>query len=346
MTFSSFGGTFKIESNQTGADAAFTIADGANSNLMSVLLKGADLTKEARGNDAEITVSTDGDATNATFTSKTNSFTFDGTTIDISKLGELTTNDTPITVTTAKDHSAVKDLIVNFVNDYNDLISAIQKMVKTSRPKEGGMFFDPLTEEQEEEMTADQIEKWNEKAKIGLLFQDKHLNMLFADLNTAISAPYRFSTCTCGEKTACICGNAMSLHSLGIAAKDRSGILHIDEEKLEAMLATQGEKVAEFFTKANDGLAAKVNKAIDKAISTNSRTPGYLSSTSGIEGTTTDKKNFIHNQIQDLQNLIETLKRRYEDEMSRYWRKFTALETHMARMNSQAALFMPQMPMQ
>ncbi|MCL2053909.1 MAG: flagellar filament capping protein FliD [Oscillospiraceae bacterium] len=327
MTFSSFTQSFQIESLNTGEDSAVEIADLGTSGLMTALF-GSNLS--ANGKDSTITISNDG-VNFATYTSKGNSFTFDGTTIDLTNLKESPTAAEPITVTTVKDHSAVKDLIVNFINDYNSLIESINKEISTARPKDKGSFFEPLTEEQEEEMDASQIEKWNDKAKQGLLFQDRHLNMLLTELGAAINTNYRFDD-----------GSVMSLHSLGIAAVNRSGVLVIDEEKLDAALQVQGDKVAEFFTKSNDGLAARVNGAIDRAISTSNQRPGYLTSTAGIEDTTTDKKNMIHNQIQDLQKLIDNLRRKYEDEMARYWRRFTELEKHMARMNSQAGIFMPQ----
>ena len=40
-----------------------------------------------------------------------------------------------------------------------------------------------------------------------------------------------------------------------------------------------------------------------------------------------------------MQTLINNLQTRYENEMERYWKQFTALETYMSNMQSQSSLF-------
>lgn len=329
-SFSTATQTFSLESKLTGTAGEVKISQ-TKGNLLNSLFGSSDdfSDKAVYGKNGTVTISTDGE-NYTTYTSASNEYTFDGTTINIGKLGDFDSSVDgvdEITVTTEKDTSSIKDTVIKFIDAYNQLLDDIYGEIQTSRPKKNGSYYDPLTDEQEEEMKSDEIEKWNNEAKKGLLYQDNYLSTFVSSIRGAMSS----------AKV-----DGFTLYDLGISlASDwkSNGKLVVDEDKLENAINTYGDKVTSFFVDTDKGLAATLNNTIDKAISTKDKKLGYLSSLAGIENTTTEKKNALYDQISNMQTLINNLQTRYENEMERYWKQFTALETYMSNMQSQSSLF-------
>lgn len=280
----------------------------------------------AKGSNSIIEVSTDGE--NFTkYSSAANLFTFDGTTINLTNAKDFKaeSEEDYITVETAKDTSAIKDIIKEFVNDYNQLLDDLYGETNTNRPKSSGSYYDPLTEDQEEEMSDKEIEKWTENAKTGLLYRDANVQKFLSEIRSAMITRV----------------DGFGLSDMGVkltSAWEDHGRLEIDESKLESAIEAYGDKIANLFTGEN-GLAAKLEGVVDKAISTKAKKYGYLSALAGIEGTKTDKDNQIYKQMDYIQKLIERLNDKYEKEQERYWNKYTALEKYMAQAQSQMSYF-------
>lgn len=336
MTFSSVTQSFELESTITGTAGSITMSQ-KDSNLLNALFNtDSDFSTSVFGTNGTITVSTDGE-NYRTYTSASNSYTFDGTTINIGEIGTFTADEAngveEITIETKKDNSSIKDVVVNFINDYNELIGSLYEEVNTSRPKSSGDYYDPLTEEQEAEMDSDEIEKWNENAKKGLLYHDSYVTRFLSSIRTAMTSSV----------------GGFSLSDMGITvSSDLSdyGKLIIDEEKLDSSIESYGDQVTKFFTNPDDGLAAKVNKSIDQAIqkattdsATGKKQTGYLTLLVGRSNTNSEKESMIYNQISTIQKMIDNLEDKYENELDRYWKKFTRLETYMSDMNAQASAF-------
>lgn len=329
-SFSTATQTFSLESKLTGTAGEVKISQ-TKGNLLNSLFGSSDdfSDKAVYGKNGTVTISTDGE-NYTTYTSASNEYTFDGTTINIGKLGDFDSSVEgvdEITVTTEKDTSSIKETVIKFIDAYNQLLDDVYGEIQTSRPKKNGSYYDPLTDEQEEEMKSDEIEKWNNEAKKGLLYQDNYLSTFVSSIRGAMSS----------AKV-----DGFTLYDLGISlATDwkSNGKLVVDEDKLENAINNYGDKVTNFFVDTDKGLAATLNNTIDKAISTKDKKLGYLSSLAGIENTTTEKKNALYDQISNMQTLINNLQTRYENEMERYWKQFTTLETYMSNMQSQSSLF-------
>ena len=329
-SFSTMTQSFKLESTETGTAGKLNIEQTSGNLLNSLFNSSDDFTKkDAYGKNGTITISTDGE-NYTTYTSASNEYSFDGTTFNIAKLGNFDSSVEgvdEITVTTEKDTSSIKDTVIKFIDAYNQLLDDVYGEIQTSRPKKNGSYYDPLTDEQEEEMKSDEIEKWNNEAKKGLLYQDNYLSTFVSSIRGAMSS----------SKV-----DGFTLYDLGISlATDwkSNGKLVVDEDKLENAINTYGDKVTNFFVDSDKGLAATLNNEIDRAISTRDKKVGYLSGIAGIENTTTEKDNALYSQINNMQTLINNLQTRYENEMERYWKQFTTLETYMSNMQSQSSIF-------
>ena len=329
-SFSTMTQSFKLESTETGTAGKLNIEQTSGNLLNSLFNSSDDFTKkDAYGKNGTVTISTDGE-NYTTYTSASNEYSFDGTTFNIAKLGNFDSSVEgvdEITVTTEKDTSSIKDTVIKFIDAYNKLLDDVYGEIQTSRPKKNGSYYDPLTDEQEEEMKSEEIEKWNNEAKKGLLYQDNYLTTFVSGIRGAMSS----------AKV-----DGFTLYDLGISlATDwkSNGKLVVDEDKLENAINTYGDKVTSFFVDSDKGLAATINNEIDRAISTRDKKVGYLSGIAGIENTTTEKDNALYSQINNMQTLINNLQTRYENEMERYWKQFTTLETYMSNMQSQSSIF-------
>ncbi len=305
---------------------------GADENTINFLNENFGVSMTARGTNARITIN------GVTLENAESTFTIDGTSINISNVDNFNaddpdSDDEPITITTSKDNSAIKETIISFINDYNTLIQDLYTQVKTARPKDDDEYYDPLTEEQEDEMSDDEIEKWNEKAKQGWLYNDASVNKLINKIRSAVSTSF----------------NGMTLYDLGITLK-ANGLTdptyEIDESKLESAISTWGDDITKFFTDSENGLAANLNNAIDAAISTkttdgsgNSKCYGYLTMLAGVDNTVSATKNQLYTQMNSIQSYIDVLQERYEKEQESLWSKYTSLETYVANMNAQLSYF-------
>lgn len=338
-TDGNFNGEIVLDSALTGADdggKAFlerlfgapydTIA--ANAGAVS-----GNQSYEATGRNAVVTIN------GTTVSNASNSIEIDGTTIN---LGNLTQADIDkinagetATVTTSRDTSKAYDAVVKFVEDYNNLINELNTEIKTRRPTSNGALsgskYDPLTDDQKEEMSDKEIERWEEKAKEGLLYQDSTIAGFLTKLRGAVNA-----------RTS----DGFSLYDMGIEISssylDNGKLIIKDEAKLRNAFEQHADKIQELFTKPVTGLSAQVTKAIDGAVSTSRTSLGSLTRIAGIANTSTQTENTISKQIESYQKLIDSLNQRYENEQSRYWSQFTRLETMMNQYSAQSSWLLSQ----
>lgn len=247
-----------------------------------------------------------------------NNITVNGTSFDISALSVGTQTD--VSVTTAKSNTNAIDSVKKFVEDYNALIDNLNSEIKTAYDSD----YPPLTDEQREEMSDKEIEAWEEKAKVGLLYQDQTIGKFLTSLRTAVNT--RSSS-------------GFGLTDMGITTSNNYleyGKLEVNETKLAEAFNTNPDKIQALFTTVDTGLAAKVSSVIDSAAKTTGAAKGSLVLLAGAEKTASDTDNIISKQLQSYKDLIETLQEKYEDEQERYWSKFTSLETAMSSYNSQS----------
>lgn len=274
-----------------------------------------------------------------TLESSSNVFSIDGTTFGIENVKEFDENDIAagkadeITVNVAKDNSKIKETITGFMEAYNKLLDDINAQLSTARPKDSSNkeYYEPLTEEQKEEMSDDEIEKWEEKAKTGMLYRDTTLTKVFNQLRSAIN------------------GNVggFTIQALGIDTSDdyteygKLRFVENGENILDSAIERYGDELAAFFTDPENGLAARLNKAVNAAVDTNTDRRGYpngsLVAMAGVKNTRSEKKNQIYSQIEAMQKVIERLNTRYETQYERLWKQYSSLETYMMNMSNQSS---------
>lgn len=277
--------------NAFGVNSAFQIGTGTTKNGQNALVE---------INDTEVE-------------RDSNEFTIDGISYELNKVTKDTDKET-IDFTVKRDFSATVDAVGKFVDAFNTLITALNDAVSA---KDYSDDYQPLTEAQEEDMTDDQIEKWNEKAKNGILRYDDNLQSLISNLKSAF-----FSA---------VGGTGKSSTSIGISSgsyySSDKGLLVLDADTLTAALESNPEEVISMFTGGNSsadsaekGIAYKIRNAL-----------------TSYQSVANDSILNNEDKIDDIDDGIEELEDRLEAMAEKYYGKFSNMETALAKLNSQAS---------
>ena len=245
----------------------------------------------------------------------------DGKILDLSKLKINTDNNAgnEITFESKANTDSLLTTIKDMVAAYNEIVDLVNGLASTKPDRD----YAPLTDEQKEEMTEEQIEKWEKKAKEGILFGDDLMRGLSSDLRFVISGSF------VGE-----------LSQIGITEANgysSNGKLVIDENKLKNALESEPDKVAKLFTDKDNGLMSNMKKVTDSYAKTWG-TKGSLIQRAGSESAAVSlTDNELYKSMKDIDDIIKQLQTRLKSEQDRYIAQFTRLETAIAQMNSQSS---------
>ncbi len=312
---------FDIKSTQSGENGAINITDENTKKFLKDFTKidvdnkdgsGSINSSFVKGQDAKFKVN------GIETTRPSNEISMNGINFTINGTGNV-----KIEAKTDVDTTVKK--VKEFVDDYNKLIDDIQKQVSKSREKSGKYgYYEPLTEEQKKAMSEDEVKKWEEKAKTGLLYNDDYLTRFLGDLRENI------------YKSVDIGGKSISLFEIGITTTSNykdGGKLQIDEKKLKEALETRGDEVRQLFTKSKEGIGELVKKNFNDAIGSK----GYLRDKAGMKGTASDMTNQLSKEMKDMtEKLAKERERLYNKEMQ-YFKLFSQMEAAMNKQNSQMA---------
>lgn len=341
MSYDYTTNSFKVESNSTGVTSKLTLKD-VTGGLFGAL--GIDTSKTAAGTDASVKLSgVNGSSDTIEIIRSTNTFTYDGLSFDIKDDFKSDATTDPIKVTVASDTSNTYDYIKTFVDKYNELIDKLNTKISEKRDND----YVPLTEEQKAAMTADQIDKWETKAKTGLLKNDSIISGVLDKLRSAL-----YNT---------VEGAGISLTSIGITTSSSytdKGKLVINETNLKKALANNPDKVAKLFTSDSDvsyydtlenpslrsqrnketGIAQRFSDVIQDAIRTNTDSGGQKGSLlekAGIVGDRSEYSNILAKEIMDYDNMATDMNSKLVDKQNALYSKFSKMETALSQLNSQ-----------
>ncbi len=337
MKYDFTSNSFKLQSKGSGVTDKLTVVD-TNGNLMGSLLGS---TLSDTGTDAEVQIEG-----MDLIVRSSNVFSYDGLNFTIKKdYSEADHVSDPIKATVNSDTTKTYDFIKGFVEKYNELVGKLNSKINEKVNKD----YTPLTDEQKASMSDDQVEKWEEKAKSGILKNDSILTSTLSKLRSALYDS--------------IAGVGISLSSIGITTSSdygNGGKLEIDERKLKEALANKPDEVARLFTANSDksyydvlnnsmnkaeryketGIAQRFGDIIQDAIRTNTDINGYKGSLlekAGIVDDRSETTNQIYKEISSFDKQIKEMNSKLADKENALYAKFTAMETALSRMNSQSA---------
>ena len=329
MTFSTLTNSFALSSSGYGTSASieFSAEKGsAGAELLSTLgLTSGTLTQ---GRNLQLEVNGE------TIETSSNSFTADGTTMTFTSAAQ----GAEFSYEVKKDNSSAIDAIKSFVEDYNKIIEEVYGQLDQ---KPNSDYY-ALTDDDIEDMdlSEKQQEKWEEKAKEGLLYNDSTVSTVMQKMRSVL-----YSTVKTAD------GQTFSLFSMGITTSDDwgdHGKLELDETKLEAAFEQYADQIADLFAgttvdengnTVKTGIMHKLDDVLTGAVKTTGarKDKGTLVQLAGTKTGTSATDNSIYDQLKSISTLISSLEARYEKQQDRYWKQFSNLETMMGSLNSQTS---------
>ncbi len=293
-----------LESFVKTVNAAHELYSTAQYNTKASKIDGQDATIELNG---------------VEYTGASNTFNINGLTI--TALAK-TADDDEISITTSTDTQGIYDKIKDFLTEYNNIINEMTKLYNA----ESAGSYEPLTDDEKEEMSDSEIEKWETKIKDSLLKNDTTLSGVMSAMQNAMSSAIEIN----GKKYSF---SSFGIHTLGYlnAADNEQNAYHIDgdeddsntsgnSDKLLTAIANDPDSVMSFMQQ----ISAKLYTAIGNKMSATS-----LSSAFTIYN---DKQ--MSTEYSQYTTLIKEWETKISDKEEYYYNKFSNMETSLAKLNS------------
>lgn len=295
-----------IAGKESGADGSFTITSSDADALGKLGITAG----ETKGKNAKIILN------GATYYSSTNSFEVNGLTITAMSKGTTT-------MTTRRDTEGVYNMIKNFLKEYNSLINEMDSLYNA----DAADGYEPLSDDEKEAMSDSEIEKWEDKIKDSILRRDSGLSTVSSAMKRIMLQGVEVE----GEKLF-LADFGVETLSYFISADNEKNAYHINgdeddsavssqENKLKAAIASDPDKVISFFSKLSQNLYDELNEQSRSV-------PGVRSFGTFYDDQKMkeDYKNYT-TKIQEQEDRLTALQDRWYD-------KFSAMETALARMQS------------
>lgn len=358
--FSKTTNMFQLSTQETGAANQIEINDtitGSSTTNLAALLFGAVNDSDGtaagivtsgsytKGADAILSMSVNGVKMND-ITRMDNNFSVDGLSVtlkgtfgysedvkdaegNVVTAGTLQAGTEAVTFTTTADSDKIVSTITDMVSDLNDILKSVHDAYSTTpNYKTDKSRYEPLTDDDKEDMSDSEIEKYEEKAKQGILFGDSDLSSLYSKLISAISPG--------GSATG-------ALSKIGISTSYSDGVtsVKVDEDALRDALGNDPDSVRDAFTSTtgSSGLMVNVSKVVSSYAATTGSTKGILVQKAGSSYSPLSLlSNSLQDQIDNYDDEITKWQDRLSDKVDYYTEMFTRLETLTNSMNSQSSL--------
>lgn len=335
VTYSQTTGKFSFEARETGKAGNIEFGE----NMKSIFGDPGDPKDGAtyvEGKDAIFDVTINGDK--MTLTRSSNIVDLDGMSVTLKgtfgydAAGNAIEDTEAVTFTSNVNTEKILNAVKAFIEDYNALATEVKNAYSTLPvQRNNGSYYEPLTEDDEADMSDNAIEKWNEKAKTGMLFGDSNISGFYSALTSAVSLT--------GDDGA-------YLRHIGIEMAYSNGLstITLDEKKFLAALESEPDKVADIFTKSKDngsssnGLMASLSTALDKYTKTTGYPKGILVDRAGsVLSPSNLYTNYMQKQLDAMDKEISKWQDKMSDKVDYYTSKFSRLEQLVATMNSQSS---------
>ena len=293
------------------ANYAKKVVDG------TVTISASDGSSKIDGQDAIIYLN------KAEFTNSTNSFEINGLTI--TALSETAAGE-DVTITTQDDTDGIYDMIKNFFKEYNSIINEVDKLYNA----DSASGYEPLTDDEKEALSDSEVEKYEKKIKDALLRRDSNLSSIRTKFTSTMSAGVEVN------------GKRMYLNDFGIdtlgyftAADNEKNAYHIDgdpdddstsgnADKLKSLISSDPDTVVSFFSALNRELYSAMD-GLSSAVQ------GYRTYGSFYD----DKK--MKSDYSDYTTKIAEMEEKVNDYEDKWYKKFSKMETALAKMQSNSS---------
>ncbi|MCC0637100.1 MULTISPECIES: flagellar filament capping protein FliD [unclassified Clostridioides] len=326
-SYSELTGELMISRKQTGTSSELNLKVSGNDNLAAQIANdnGITFTTDTAGNKVASTHGknleadiTDENGRTVHINKESNSFVIDNISYNVNSKG------TAKLVSVTDTEEATKNMKA-FVEDYNKLMDKVYGLVTTKKQKD----YPPLTEAQKEDMTTEEIEKWDKKAKEGILRNDDELRSFVEDIQSMFF------------------GDAESIETLkklGINESEnynKKGQIAFKEDVFSKAIIEDSDKVYKILAgySSNSDDKGMLEKLKDIIYEYSGSSGSKFAEKAGIEKTASASENIYSKQIAEQEKNINRLVEKMNDKEKRLYAKYSALESLLNQYSSQMNYF-------
>lgn len=305
-------GRFYLSSKNTGVENAFTVeADDATLAALGLNLTDGEAGK-IDASDASLVYN------GVEYTQATNSFNINGLTMDVSSVG----GEQAFSVDT--DVDGIYDKVKSFVKEYNTLITEMNKLYDASSSR----GYEPLTSDEKDAMTDEDIKNWENKIKGSLLRRDSTISTLLTSMRTTLNKSVEVTN---SDGTT----SRYALSSFGIVTSDytEKGQLHIQgnaddsdfaglDDKLKAAISDNPEALMKTLTTLGDEIYKNFQSSMKRVVGVRSSLTFY----NDLE---------MDDDIKSYKEDVTSLQEKLQNEQDKYYKQFSSMETALTKLQSQ-----------
>lgn len=289
------------------ADGKVLVNGGANDKNNTSIPEGMAL---IAASDSEVILN------GATLTSSTSTVSANG--LDLELIG-LTKDDEPITFSVTTDVDAIYDSVKNFLKEYNAIMKEMNELYNADSAK----GYEPLTSEQKEAMTDEDVKLWEDKIKGSLLRRDSTLNGIIQGMRSAMTSQVQYN------------GKSYSLASFGIMTSTdytEGGLFHIYGDMDDATYADKDDKLRKALEQDPDAVVNVLSSVFTNLRQTmmqkmaGSKTSSALTFYDDIK---------MKDDLKSYEKDIKSWETKLATMEEAYYKKFTSMEKALAKLQSQ-----------
>ena len=289
------------------ADGKVTVNGGANDSTNTSIPTGMALIE---GSDSKIILN------GAELTSSSSVVSANG--LEISLTGVTKENES-VTFSVTTDTDAIYDSVKSFLKEYNSVMKEMNMLYNADSAK----GYEPLTSQEKEAMSDDEVKEWETKIKNSLLRSDSTLGSIINAMRSAMQTTVEYD------------GGTYALSSLGIMTSTdytEGGLLHIYGDPDDSVYSAKDDKLKKALEENPDVVIATLTGVfgnLRQTMSDKMAGSKYSSSMSFYN----DIK--MKSDVKDYESDIKDWEDKLAEMEDAYYSKFTAMETALAKLQSQ-----------
>lgn len=225
-----------------------------------------------------------------------------------------------INFSVTNDVDSVYNSIKTALKEYNTLLEEMNKLYNAESSK----GYEPLTSDEKEAMTDSDVELWEKKIKDSLLRNDSTLGDIMQSMRSAMMSTVQYD------------GKTYALSSFGIMTSSNfteGGLLHIYGDTDDATYAGREDKLKKALEEDPDAVMttlsdifSNLRKSMADKMSSKKNMSSALTFYNDIQ---------MKNDMSSYKDELEEWEDRLADIEDSYYKKFTAMETAMSKLQSQ-----------
>lgn len=277
------------DSTNTSIPTGMALIEGSDSKI---ILKGAELTSSSS------VVSANG--------------------LEISLTGVTKENES-VTFSVTTDTDAIYDSVKSFLKEYN----SVMKEMNTLYNADSAKGYEPLTSQEKEAMSDDEVKEWETKIKNSLLRSDSTLGSIINAMRSAMQTTVEYD------------GGTYALSSLGIMTSTdytEGGLLHIYGDPDDSVYSAKDDKLKKALEENPDVVIATLTGVFGNLRQTMSDKMAGSKYSSSMTFYNDIK---MKSDVKDYESDIKDWEDKLAEMEDAYYSKFTAMETALAKLQSQ-----------